>query len=61
MQQLFQAMIIQLVSLFLLPISVICLGTTQSAGVKGTLMCDNKPAKNVKVKLYDDDRGWLFW
>ncbi|KAL4002355.1 Transthyretin-like family protein [Acanthocheilonema viteae] len=33
------------------------IGTTQSAGIMGTLMCNNKPAVNVKVKLYDDDRG----
>ena len=33
------------------------LGRTQSAGVKGQLVCDGKPATNVKVKLYDDDRG----
>ncbi|KHN76331.1 Transthyretin-like protein 5 [Toxocara canis] len=32
-------------------------GRTQSAGVKGTLKCNGKPAANVKVKLYDDDRG----
>uniref|UniRef100_A0AC35ER33 Uncharacterized protein n=1 Tax=Panagrolaimus sp. PS1159 TaxID=55785 RepID=A0AC35ER33_9BILA len=33
------------------------LGRTQSAGVRGQLVCDGKPATNVKVKLYDDDRG----
>ncbi|CAJ0942743.1 unnamed protein product, partial [Mesorhabditis belari] len=33
------------------------LGTTQSAGVRGILMCDGKPASRVKVKLWDDDRG----
>uniref|UniRef100_A0A914YA81 Transthyretin-like protein 5 n=1 Tax=Panagrolaimus superbus TaxID=310955 RepID=A0A914YA81_9BILA len=33
------------------------LGRTQSAGVKGQLVCDGKPATGVKVKLYDDDRG----
>ncbi|VDK53423.1 unnamed protein product [Anisakis simplex] len=33
------------------------IGRTQSAGVKGILMCNNKPASKVKVKLYDDDRG----
>uniref|UniRef100_A0A915C4C6 Transthyretin-like family protein n=1 Tax=Parascaris univalens TaxID=6257 RepID=A0A915C4C6_PARUN len=32
-------------------------GRTQSAGVKGVLKCNGKPAANVKVKLYDDDRG----
>uniref|UniRef100_A0A0R3RGM6 Transthyretin-like family protein n=1 Tax=Elaeophora elaphi TaxID=1147741 RepID=A0A0R3RGM6_9BILA len=33
------------------------IGNTQSAGIKGILMCNNRPAANVKVKLYDDDRG----
>ncbi|KAH7722597.1 transthyretin-like protein 1 precursor [Aphelenchoides avenae] len=33
------------------------LGRKQSAGVKGILLCDGKPARGVKVKLYDDDRG----
>lgn len=33
------------------------LGRKQSAGVRGTLVCDGKPLKNVKVKLYDNDRG----
>uniref|UniRef100_A0A1I7ZRQ4 Transthyretin-like family protein n=1 Tax=Steinernema glaseri TaxID=37863 RepID=A0A1I7ZRQ4_9BILA len=33
------------------------LGRTQSAGVRGVLTCDGKPAAGVKVKLYDDDRG----
>ncbi|KAL3079101.1 hypothetical protein niasHT_036154 [Heterodera trifolii] len=33
------------------------LGREQSAGAKGYLTCEGKPAKNVKVKLYDDDRG----
>uniref|UniRef100_A0A0N5A6S8 Transthyretin-like family-containing protein n=1 Tax=Parastrongyloides trichosuri TaxID=131310 RepID=A0A0N5A6S8_PARTI len=28
---------------------------TQSAGVKGILFCNNKPAHNVLVKLYDED------
>lgn len=32
-------------------------GRTQSAGVRGTLTCNGKPAKGVLVKLYDDDRG----
>uniref|UniRef100_A0A0N5AY66 Transthyretin-like family protein n=1 Tax=Syphacia muris TaxID=451379 RepID=A0A0N5AY66_9BILA len=31
-------------------------GRIQSAGVKGTLLCKGKPASNVLVKLYDDDR-----
>lgn len=28
--------------------------------VGGVLVCDGKPAANVKVKLYDDDRGKIF-
>ncbi|MFH4976399.1 hypothetical protein AB6A40_003108 [Gnathostoma spinigerum] len=31
------------------------LGTVQSVAVKGQLLCDGKPAKNVKLKLYDVD------
>ncbi|VDO91871.1 unnamed protein product [Heligmosomoides polygyrus] len=30
---------------------------TQSAGVKGVLMCGDRPMANAKVKLYDDDTG----
>uniref|UniRef100_A0A0N4V0B6 Transthyretin-like family protein n=1 Tax=Enterobius vermicularis TaxID=51028 RepID=A0A0N4V0B6_ENTVE len=37
--------------------NVTLIGRTQSAGVRGYLMCGNKPAANVLVKLYDDDRG----
>ncbi|CEF66389.1 Transthyretin-like family-containing protein [Strongyloides ratti] len=33
------------------------IGIQQSAGVKGTLLCNGKPYANVKVKLYDDDMG----
>ncbi|TKR71946.1 hypothetical protein L596_019474 [Steinernema carpocapsae] len=33
------------------------IGRTQAAGVRGILMCNDRPAANVKVKLYDDDRG----
>ena len=33
------------------------LGTTQSAAVEGVLLCNRRQAANVKVKLYDDDRG----
>uniref|UniRef100_A0A0M3IPM7 Transthyretin-like family protein n=1 Tax=Ascaris lumbricoides TaxID=6252 RepID=A0A0M3IPM7_ASCLU len=37
---------------------VLCLvGRTQSAGVRGQLFCNGKPASGVLVKLYDDDRG----
>uniref|UniRef100_A0A1I7YI25 Transthyretin-like family protein n=1 Tax=Steinernema glaseri TaxID=37863 RepID=A0A1I7YI25_9BILA len=37
--------------------SAVGLGRTQSSGVRGTLMCNDRPAAYVKVKLYDDDRG----
>jgi len=33
----------------------------QSAGVKGYLKCDGRPAANVLVKLYDKDRCELGW
>uniref|UniRef100_A0A183D1M0 Transthyretin-like family protein n=1 Tax=Gongylonema pulchrum TaxID=637853 RepID=A0A183D1M0_9BILA len=33
------------------------IGRVQSAGVRGTLMCNGRPANRVLVKLYDDDRG----
>lgn len=31
------------------------LGTTQSAAVRGVLMCNGKPSVGTKVKLYDVD------
>ncbi|RCN37051.1 Transthyretin-like family protein [Ancylostoma caninum] len=35
-----------------------CLATRQqSVGVTGRLMCGNKPASGVKVKLWDEDTG----
>ncbi|GMR46423.1 hypothetical protein PMAYCL1PPCAC_16618 [Pristionchus mayeri] len=47
-----------LVLLCLLPtLSDGLLGFTQSAAAKGVLMCNDVPAKNVKVKLYDEDTG----
>ncbi|RCN47791.1 Transthyretin-like family protein [Ancylostoma caninum] len=30
---------------------------TQSAGIKGVLLCGDKPLVNTKLKLYDLDRG----
>lgn len=33
------------------------LGRTQSSGARGVLTCNGKPASDVLVKLYDDDRG----
>ncbi|GMT19226.1 hypothetical protein PFISCL1PPCAC_10523, partial [Pristionchus fissidentatus] len=47
----------RLLLLSLLPLLVSSLGITQSAGVRGVLMCNDKPASNVKVKLYDEDTG----
>ncbi|MFH4980099.1 hypothetical protein AB6A40_006808 [Gnathostoma spinigerum] len=35
------------------------IGTLQSAAVKGQLLCNDKPAANVKVKLYDDDSDYF--
>ncbi|KAE9547398.1 hypothetical protein FO519_009390 [Halicephalobus sp. NKZ332] len=32
------------------------LGTIQSAAVRGVLICNGKPAANVRVKFYDEDR-----
>ncbi|XGW17274.1 hypothetical protein V3C99_002128 [Haemonchus contortus] len=32
------------------------LGRTQSVGVKGVLICNDKPAADVQVKLYDEDK-----
>lgn len=33
------------------------IGRVQSTGVRGTLMCNGRPASRVLIKLYDDDRG----
>lgn len=47
-----------LLSVLLLPASTLALiGRDQSAGVEGILMCGTGPAKDVLVKLYDDDSG----
>ncbi|KAE9551087.1 hypothetical protein FO519_005702 [Halicephalobus sp. NKZ332] len=35
---------------------ILGIGKTQSAAVKGVLVCNGQPAENVKVKLYDEDR-----
>lgn len=35
--------------------AILGVGRQQAAGVRGQLMCDNQPAANVKVKLYDDN------
>ena len=34
-------------------------GRKQSAGIRGQLRCHGEPATNIKIKLYDDDRGSL--
>uniref|UniRef100_A0A914M785 Uncharacterized protein n=1 Tax=Meloidogyne incognita TaxID=6306 RepID=A0A914M785_MELIC len=36
---------------------ILCLGTKQSAAVRGNLICNGKPSVNTKVKLYDQDKG----
>lgn len=50
-----------LVLLAMLPLAAVSsalhIGRMQSTAVKGVLMCNNQPAANVKVKLYDDDIG----
>lgn len=43
-------------TLFIVGVSGL-LGRTQSSGARGVLMCNDKPAAHVTVKLYDDDRG----
>lgn len=49
------------VFLALLPTSLVFpslkIGRTQSAAVKGVLICNGKPAANVNVKLYNGCRG----
>ena len=39
------------------------LGTEQAVAVKGKLLCNGKPANNVKVKLYESEIGgfYSFW
>ena len=55
---------IQLFVFFLLCLSSVLGFRKQSAAVKGKLMCGNKPAGNVLVKLFDEDDGkkskWSF-
>lgn len=42
---------------FISSIDGLGLGRKQTAGAKGKLVCDGKPASGILVKLYDDDRG----
>lgn len=32
------------------------LGRTQAVGVRGILICNDRPAADVEVKLYDEDK-----
>ncbi|KAL6737064.1 hypothetical protein Aduo_010738 [Ancylostoma duodenale] len=46
------------ISILLAIVVYSCLATRQqSVGVTGRLMCGNKPASGVKVKLWDEDTG----
>uniref|UniRef100_A0A0M3IQ78 Transthyretin-like protein 5 n=1 Tax=Ascaris lumbricoides TaxID=6252 RepID=A0A0M3IQ78_ASCLU len=49
--------ILLLVVLPFVNLSSALIGRTQSAGVRGQLLCHGKPMSGVLVKLYDDDRG----
>ncbi|VDO08666.1 unnamed protein product [Haemonchus placei] len=48
-------MLSALVILCFMPIAA-ALGRTQAVGVKGILICNDKPAADVEVKLYDEDK-----
>uniref|UniRef100_A0A0N5A6H1 Transthyretin-like family protein n=1 Tax=Parastrongyloides trichosuri TaxID=131310 RepID=A0A0N5A6H1_PARTI len=41
--------------LSIITLSQCLIGRTQSAGVRGRLICDGKPASGVLVKLWDED------
>lgn len=42
--------------LLTIPTVILALGRTQSVGVRGQLICEDKPASGVKVKIYDEDK-----
>ncbi|CCD63601.1 Transthyretin-like family protein [Caenorhabditis elegans] len=42
--------------LLAVPTVILALGRTQSVGVKGQLICEDKPAVGVKIKIYDEDK-----
>ncbi|XGW17276.1 hypothetical protein V3C99_002129 [Haemonchus contortus] len=48
-------MLSALVILCFVPVAA-ALGRTQAVGVKGTLICNDKAAADVEVKLYDEDK-----
>ncbi|VDL70545.1 unnamed protein product [Nippostrongylus brasiliensis] len=48
-------MLVAVVLLSFAPLAV-ALGRTQSVGVRGVLICNDKPAADVEVKLYDEDK-----
>lgn len=45
--------------LLAVPTVILALGRTQSVGVKGQLICEDKPAVGVKIKIYDEDKRKL--
>uniref|UniRef100_A0A1I7XKQ2 Ig_4 domain-containing protein n=1 Tax=Heterorhabditis bacteriophora TaxID=37862 RepID=A0A1I7XKQ2_HETBA len=49
------ATMILLLLLFLAPLAA-GLGRTQSVGIRGTLLCNDKPAAGVEIKMYDEDQ-----
>ena len=41
--------------------SIPFLGTEQAVAVKGKLLCNGKPANNVKVKLYENEISGFYF
>ena len=50
------------VGLVLLPLAgaIFNLGTLQSVAVKGRVLCDGEPMKNVKLKLYEVENSEFY-